>query len=326
MRVSRSFWRSADREGAPLVSAEGVYACHFDPTFPIDVGFDIHDSRHHLRMNRHDSFEVIYVYDGQGFFQVQERRFPVRKGNLVVVGPNLYHQVVCRPGSKLRLPFLHFQSGILIGSASGEEEQYLAPFFCQDANFPNVVSRSTGVPDKALELMVKIHRELPPSSEVARLAVKTYLKMLLLLLLRHYHEHVGTQRALERRQREVKRLDALFEFLDQNYGQTIRTVTAARLCAMSKVRFMRFFKKVTGQTFHTYLKHFRISMAQALLAMGEKPISEISALLGFCSQSHFGTTFTAFVGMSPQVYRRRFGRNGESNNDGSVLSTLPGSL
>jgi len=313
VRLSRSLWKNADREGNPIVNAEGVYQCNFDPTFPIEVGFDTHDSHHNIRMNRHDSFEVIYVYEGQGFVQIQERRFPISKGNLVVLGPNLYHQVASCPGTKLRLPFLHFRSEVLIGTTGGEEEQYLAPFFCQDAEFPNVVSHSTGVPDKALDLMVKIHGELPPRNDMARLAVKTYLRMLLLLLLQHYNYHLGVHVALERRQQHVQRLSPLFQFIDQNYGQVIHTSTAARLCAMSKVQFMRFFRKITGQSFPNYLKRFRVAKAQSLLSSSDESIAEISALLGFCSQSHFGRTFSSLVGLTPLGYRRRFGMKRETN-------------
>jgi len=323
VRLSRSLWKNADREGVPVVNAEGVYLCHFDPAFPIEVGFDIHDSRHNIRMNRHDSFEVIYVYEGQGFVQIQERRFPINKGNLVILGPNLYHQIACRPGTKLRLPFLHFRSEVLIGGAGGEEEQYLAPFFCQDAEFPNVVSHSTRVPDKVLELMVRIHGELPPRNDVARLAVKTYLRLLLLLLLQHYNHYVGVHDALERRQQDLQRLRPLFQFLDQNYGEVIHTATAARLCAMSKVQFMRFFRKIMGHSFLNYLQRFRVSKAQSLLSTSDETIAKISALLGFCSQSHFGRTFTSLVRLTPLEYRRHFGMKRETNAHGKAHRVLP---
>jgi len=320
VRLSRSLWKNADREGNPIVNAEGVYLCDFDPAFPIEVGFDIHDSRHNVGMNRHDSFEVIYVYAGQGFVRIQDRRFSINKGKLVVIGPNLYHQITSSPGSKLWLPFLNFRPEMLICSAGGAEEQYLAPFFCQDAEFPNVVSHSTGIPDTALELMVRIHREVPPRNDVARLAVKTYLRMLLLLLLRHYNHYVGAHHALERRQLDFERLRPLFQFIDQNYGEVIHTDTAARLCAMSKVQFMRFFRKVTGQSFFNYLKRFRVAKAQSLLSTGDETIAKISALLGFCGQSHFGRTFTSLVGLTPVEYRRRFRMKRETNADGKCHS------
>jgi len=323
VHLSRSLWKNADRGGIPVVNAEGVYLCEFDPAFPIEVGFDIHDSGHNVRMNRHDSCEVIYVYEGQGFVQIQERRYPISKGNLVVVGPNLYHQIACRAGTKLRLSFLHFRPEVLIGGAGGEEEQYLAPFFCQDAEFPNVVGRSTRIPDKALELMVRIHGELPPRNDVARLAVKTYLRMLLLLLLQHYSHYVGVHDALERRQRDLQRLRPLFQFIDQNFGEVVHTATAARLCAMSKVQFMRFFRKITGQSFLNYLKRFRVAKAQSLLSTSDESIARISALLGFCSQSHFGRIFTGLVGLTPLEYRHRFEMKRETNAGEKAHGVVP---
>ena len=322
MRLSRSLWKNADREGIPVVNAEGVYLCDFDPAFPIEVGFDVHDSRHNIRMNRHDSFEVIYVYTGRGFVQIQDRRFPFSKGNLVVLGPSLYHQFVCGLGTRLKLPFLHFRSEVLIGGEGGEEELYLAPFFCQDAEFPNVITRSTRVPDEALELMLRIHEELPPLNDVARLSVKTYLRMLLLLLLQHYKHYVGVHDALEHRQQDLQRLRPLFQFIDQNYGEVIHTGTAARLCAMSKVQFMRFFRKITGQSFLNYLKRFRVAKAQSLLSNSDETIARISALLGFCSQSHFGTTFTSVVGLPPLEYRHRYAIKRETNASGKAHSVV----
>lgn len=311
MHISRTVWKHADHSAQPIINAEGAYICHFDPSFPIEVGFDVHDTHHSVRLNRHDSFEIIYVYEGKGSIQVMDRRLPIREGSLVTLGPNLYHQIISGSRTKLKLPFVHFQAGILLGGTSGEDEKFLAPFLCQDSRFPHVISPSSGVPDQALELILKIHKELPPANDVARLATKTYLKVLLLLLLRHYHDYLGTRKVLEQRQRNLTRLDPLFQFIEHSYGQSIRIADAARICAMSKVNFMRFFKKVSGQSFLNYLIRYRIARAQSLLSTTDRAIAEISTLSGFCGQSHFGRSFHSLVGLTPLAYRRRFGKNWE---------------
>ena len=316
--VSRSLWKHADQIYQPVINAEGVYICHFDPSFPIEVAFDIHDIHHGVRMNRHDSFEVMCVYEGGGVVQVRDRRFPIKRGSLVTVGPNLYHQIFSR--SRMKLSCVHFKSELLLGSTGGEDAKFLAPFLCQDSRFPHVIPPSSGVPSQALELILKIHKELPPANDVARLAAKTYLKMLLLLLLRHYNDYVGTHEALERRQRDLQCLAPIFQFIDQSYGQSIRIVDAARICAMSKVHFMRFFKKVSGQSFLNYLTRYRTARAQLLLSTTATPIAEVSAVMGFCSQSHFGRTFKTLVGLTPLAYRRRFGKNLESGVDKEAKS------
>ncbi|GEM_PF-1709923 len=63
---------------------------------------------------------------------------------------------------------------------------------------------------------------------------------------------------------------------------------AARLCAISSSHFMSFFKRTTGQSFHSYLNQFRIAKAQVLLTTTDKPLDSINQETGFCNQSYFG--------------------------------------
>jgi quercetin dioxygenase-like cupin family protein len=47
-------------------------------------------------MNRHDYLEVIYVYGGETEIQIRERYLRVKRGDLVVVGPDIYHRILNR--------------------------------------------------------------------------------------------------------------------------------------------------------------------------------------------------------------------------------------
>jgi AraC-like DNA-binding protein/mannose-6-phosphate isomerase-like protein (cupin superfamily) len=303
-------WKKAYLVVEPGINAEGVHTYRFDPAFPIDVGFFVHAGRHNVRMNRHDYSEVIYVYGGRTDIQVLNRFFRVKEGDLMVVGPDLYHRILNRPRMEVKLISLNFQPEIIRGSdASTEEEQYLMPFLCQDSQFPHVISPSTGVPSKGLELILKVHSELPAKTSLARLAVRTYMKMLLLLLVKHYTDYLGTRETFDKKRHDIERLEPLFSFLEENHGRRIRVSDAARVCAMSCSRFMSYFKRVTGQSFLAYLSSFRIAKAQALLSTTNKPIAEISGLLAFCSQSYFGKVFHSLVGLTPRAYRRRYGKS-----------------
>jgi AraC-like DNA-binding protein len=135
------------------------------------------------------------------------------------------------------------------------------------------------------------------------------MKMLLLLLVEHYANYLGTRDAFDRKQRDIERLGPLFSYLEDNYAQPIQVPDAARVCAMSSSHFMSYFKSVTGQSFLAYLSGFRIAKAQALLSTTDKPIAEISELLAFCSQSYFGKVFHSLVGLTPRAYRRRYGKS-----------------
>jgi AraC-like DNA-binding protein/mannose-6-phosphate isomerase-like protein (cupin superfamily) len=308
MRYRRFPWKNGYSFVEPGINADGVRIYPFDPSFPLDVSFVTVTGRRHTRMNRHEFFEVIYVYSGNPDIQVLNRNFRVKKGDLVVIGPNLYHRIINRPKSQVKLISLNFQPEVIRGGdAEGEQESYFTPFVCQDSQFPHVIPASKALPREALQLILRVHSELPAASGFRRLAVKTYIKMLLLLLLKYYADYLSTRHIVERKRRDIERLQPLYRLLEQKYGERIQVRDAARACAMSGSHFMRFFKQTTGQSFRAYLTSFRIAKAQALLSNSDKPIAEISERVAFCGQSYFGEVFRTLVGMTPLAYRRRFG-------------------
>jgi AraC-like DNA-binding protein len=168
-----------------------------------------------------------------------------------------------------------------------------------------VVPAKTGIPDQIFGLMQRIRSELPATTPRARLAVKTYLKMTLILLVNQYASYAGTVETFRRQQRALERLRPLFEHLEANFGDPIQVQEAARICGMSESHFMSFFKRATGQSFMAYLNHCRIERAQALLVTTDKSVSDISQEMGFCDQSYFGTVFRKLVGITPAGYRAK---------------------
>jgi len=303
----------------PQINANGFHIWPFDPSFPIDVRYFDFDGRHSIRMNRHDYFELLYAHSGEAVYQIHDKHFVVKAGDLAVVGSTLYHRLTGDLSLRMKAIVLFFLPELIRGTEStGEDMQYLMPFLLQDDDFPHVISARTGIPAQILELLQRIEAELPAASNRARLAVKTYLKMTLMLLVNHYTSYLGTHETFSRKQAAIQRLRPVFEYLEEHYDQPIRVEDAARVCATSTSHFMYFFKRVTGQSFLAYLNNFRIAKAQSLLASTDKSISEISQAIGFCDQSHFGVVFRRLVGMTPLAYRRRFGIG-----EGEPVRTLP---
>jgi AraC-like DNA-binding protein len=155
---------------------------------------------------------------------------------------------------------------------------------------------------------------LGASSARTRLALRTYLKMLLILLVEQYAHYSGTVEIFQRQQRALDRLRPLFCYLGENCGNPIQVREAARISGMSKSHFMSFFKQVTGLSFINYLNHYRVERAQALLASTNESMASISQEVGFCDQSYFGTVFRKIVGTTPAAYRRRLETNGLHNS------------
>jgi AraC-like DNA-binding protein len=309
MRSKPLPWLDAYPLVEPTINADGVSRYPFaDCAFPVQVGFHVYTSRRDVRSRRHEHPEVIYIYSGNADIQIQNRSFAVKKGDLIVLGPNLYHRILAnprQPAATVKIISLTFQPEVIRGAEpSADAELYLLPLLCQDSSFPHVIRASSKLPGCVLDLILDIHYDLPAYGDLDRLAVKTDLKMLLLCLVRHYKQYVRRQYGLRRRERDLGRLQPLFHLLDEQYGDRIKLADAARRCAMSSSYFMRFFKSLTGESFRAYLNDFRITKAQTLLATTKDPIGDISERVGFCSQSYFGKVFLMRVGMTPLAYRR----------------------
>lgn len=64
-------------------------------------------------------------------------------------------------------------------------------------------------------------------------------------------------------------------------------------------------KRLTGRTAGQIINDEIITTAKLLLHDNSKSVKQISDLLGFANQSHFGTYFNKHIGVSPQQFRGR---------------------
>src|SRR5215472_14942559 len=143
------------------------------------LGMDIHRP---MPTDGHEYFEVLYLCSGSAICHVQGRTFPFEEGDLLVLKSTLQNTIEWRTSPPGRLVALLFDPALIRCDGTGDGAEYLAPFLLQDSDFPHVVTARTGVPRDVLDFMLRIRSEVSTSSPTARLAVRTYLKTLLMLL------------------------------------------------------------------------------------------------------------------------------------------------
>lgn len=299
-------WEDVHSVVETQTGADGLHVWSFPPSFPLDVRFFAFGKNRNIRLKRHDYFELLYVYSGSGTYQVQDRQFRVEEGDLVVLNGYLYHRLSEVRGHPFRAVVVYLQPGVLSASDStGGQAQYLMPFLLQDEDFPHVISRGQGLPERIFDLILRMRKELPATNDRSRLVARTCLEMILVTLINHYKGQFATAGAFERRQDALARLRPLFDYIDVHYPESIPLACASGIVGMSKPHFMRCFKKATGQSFDTYLNRFRITKAQALLASTDLPITRVGQDVGFADQSYFGLVFRRLLQITPREYRKQ---------------------
>jgi len=99
------------------------------------------------------------------------------------------------------------------------------------------------------------------------------------------------------------RLKKLLDHIRAKYMEKLSVAQAAEMSGMSKTKFMKTFKLVSGTTLVAYLNHSRVTTAARLLKETGLSIAEIACQVGFSDQSHFDKRFKRCFGISPTQFR-----------------------
>ena len=95
------------------------------------------------------------------------------------------------------------------------------------------------------------------------------------------------------------------EYIKEHLASDLKVIELAAIANLSPYHFIRLFRNATGKTPHQYILKQRVIQAQYLLQHHNSTISEISAAVGFCDQSHFTKYFKRIVGVTPKQYQTR---------------------
>lgn len=127
---------------------------------------------------------------------------------------------------------------------------------------------------------------------------KNMLSVLLILFLRSCiaSDHVK----LSHRKKEFV-MDDVFRYIRANLGNDLSLDVLEDQFFVSRHHLCREFKKLTGQTLHSYIVKSRLDLCKKYIEMG-KPIKEVYELGGFGSYNHFFRAFKQEYGMTPKEY------------------------
>lgn len=140
---------------------------------------------------------------------------------------------------------------------------------------------------------------LQPSNEFGQeLYRKNMLSILLVLFLRSCiaSDHVK----LSHRKKELV-MDDVFRFIRNNLTGDLSLEVLEEHFFVSKHHLCREFKKLTGQTIHSYIVKSRLDLCKKYIESG-KPIKEVYELGGFGNYNHFFRAFKNEYGMTPKEY------------------------
>ena len=94
-------------------------------------------------------------------------------------------------------------------------------------------------------------------------------------------------------------------YVQNHLSEPIDIAKLSQAMYLSRTYLAMRFKKETNQTLTEYIMQEKMDEAKRLLRYSNKPLSTISAYLGFSSQSHFSNVFKKYTKLNPNEYRMK---------------------
>lgn len=104
-------------------------------------------------------------------------------------------------------------------------------------------------------------------------------------------------------QRDVERIDKVYQYVMANFNQSISLNEAAAIASMTPSSFCKYFKARTLKTFTNFVNEVRIGYARKLLFNDALSISQICFESGFNNLANFNRNFKCYTQCSPREFR-----------------------
>lgn len=111
--------------------------------------------------------------------------------------------------------------------------------------------------------------------------------------------------------KESQKINAIINFILNNYKRPIQLDEVAKVANYSKATFCRFFRQRTRKTFTRFLNEVRIANARRLLLKTDLNVSQVCYESGFNNVSNFNRQFKRITGLTPKAYLKKY----ESSQD-----------
>lgn len=249
----------------------------------------------------HEEFEIIWIQEGCGNFQVLSQNFLCSSGDILVIPPNCIHDMKQFNSEKVIYFNILFKFQLLEQNENSNcYKKYFQPFL-EDNNFQTYLKNGSPINQRLTPLIKNLVEHRKEKYETQELMVKAKLFEIMFDLQETILTH---SLKVQKNNSQIARLKPILKHISENFDQDISVESAAELCAMSPTYFMKFFKKITGVTFVTYLNQVRLENAQTLLRTTNLSVSQIAENCGFRNFSYFIRTFKKLYGKTPNNYRK----------------------
>ena len=247
-----------------------------------------------------DSFEIIYIKQGEGLVQVDFVTYHAKAGDIFLILPGHPHGI--RQKDRLRMEYENIIFDLnFLGSNHFDlcSQKYWQPLNSEYLSLPAYIPTEHSLNERLRYYLDASDKLCSKHSKGYELGVKGNL-FLVFSLLFEFAEDIQLYN-----QPNMEKIKLVLTEIEEHYDQKLTVDSMARICNYSASHFMRWFKDVTATSFTEYLIEYRLEKATQELKLTTDTVLEIAQRTGFDNISNFNRLFKKRLGVTPSVFRKQ---------------------
>ncbi|MCQ2492118.1 MAG: AraC family transcriptional regulator [Lachnospiraceae bacterium] len=240
-------------------------------------------------LQEHTYTELYFITRGSGEFYIDNTLCPVQTNDLVIVNPNVLHQLLSYTDSQIE--------AIVIGM----DGIFFTPNEFTDMSSSLYLKKSLKDNYKNISFYFKsILHEIKKMEFNYEEVCQNLLEILVTNVVRQTKCTITSTSSA----RTNKECAFIKRYIDHHFAENINLDSLATMTHMNKYYMVHAFNKYIGYSPINYLIEKRIAESKRLLETTSQSIAQIASTVGFSSQSYFSQVFKKSTGMTPNAYRK----------------------
>lgn len=258
--------------------------------------------RHSFRNHRHSAFEIGYIADGNGQYQVGDRVFDIQSGDFYFYHANEAHCITDISADRpMHVINIQFEARYIWEIVDGNA--YLQTIFQRSQRGANRLRPESPVyapiHAKFLEAVREWSEDKPGASDMVRMCILS----ILILLSREESGHPEV-RSHKSDRTKLSLISSSMDYICEHLRESLSLSELAERANLSRTYYCTVFKELNGVTPWDYINIKRIELALRLLREGHETVTDIALSCGFNNTANFNKIFRKVTGLTPREYRR----------------------
>jgi len=242
-------------------------------------------------LHHHAEYEFFYLKEGSGTFIIDNNRYKIKSGDILLIEPFSVHCFTDTSDS-----FLYYAM-VFKPAAFGQEDDT-----CRKTLEQVKISTKITLPQQIIEKLEFITERNKLKLFGTELQTRTILYSIFYYIIES-EQYIQFKKMVNEMDSHSMAVQTVCKYIQNHYPEKIDYEDLLNLTNYSKSQFIKIFKKETGMNITDYINNYRIEHACLDILNSDNNITEIAIANGFNNIQYFSKRFKEVMNCTPKEYQ-----------------------